>query len=191
MVNNESFVWLLVVKGNLKHRIELLGYEKDSKTLRPEQIVLRETAQRVYPGEEQPERPTWAHGAFVYLTPEDARQIQENMKEHGTILKSKHILISDELLDTLQTTLEHKSDGERQEAFPVRRAGEIQTAERIPIKVYGYDWMDLHNMRKSHGGDDSDADNADGAGAIALESTPVDGSGDVESSEVCDRQKLR
>ena len=58
-------VWLLVVKGNLRHRIELLGAEKPINDLTPPQRILRDAAmaQELADNDDTgPDRPSVAHG---------------------------------------------------------------------------------------------------------------------------------
>ena len=68
-------VLLMVVKGNLRHRIEKLGIEKSESQLTEGQHRLREIARLKKFGSCRPERPDWARGAFFYLTPHRAAKI--------------------------------------------------------------------------------------------------------------------
>ena len=115
-------VWLLVVRGNLRHRILLLGVEKLEEALTEPQRRLRIAAREQGFDAEPPERPAWANGAFVYLTQEHAVDIQQAIRESGVQLQSKHILISGEFKDALKAALDVKPAGSGREAFQIRRA---------------------------------------------------------------------
>ena len=80
-----------------------------------------------------PERPSWANGAFVYLTPRHAAEIQETMLATGTrlYLQSKHILVSEEYKDLVQDVLSLRIDGPGREAFLTRRAGMFAQSEEV------------------------------------------------------------
>ena len=75
-----EYVLLLVVKGNLRHRIEKLGTEKTDEELNKPQFKLRrivyEQTQPHWYVEKAYERPQWANGAFVYLSQGHARVIE-------------------------------------------------------------------------------------------------------------------
>mmetsp|Transcript_17392 Transcript_17392/g.47462 ORF Transcript_17392/g.47462 Transcript_17392/m.47462 type:complete len:720 (-) Transcript_17392:152-2311(-) len=144
-------VWLLVVKGNLRHRIEILGVEKPSAELSDEQKALRHAATEQRFNSDVvcqfPERPPWANGAFVYLTPEHAADIQTAIDEHGVRLQSKHILVSEELKPILKKVLDAKPDGHNREAFLRRRAGAIEREDIVPFATYSFE--ELHHMRQN------------------------------------------
>ena len=109
---------MLVVKGTLRHRIELIGMEQPKEELTDAQRKLREAAEampcRGHPPED-PERPGWANGAFIYLLEEDAEEIMEAIKEWAekddNELMSKHILVSDSLMQPLKEALDAKPEG--------------------------------------------------------------------------------
>ena len=85
----QSEISQLVVKGNLRHRIEKLGTEKEDNELTDSQMQLRHIARAMQKvlndlakpcalpesppqatkQQPPPERPSWANGAFLYLTP--------------------------------------------------------------------------------------------------------------------------
>ena len=71
-LHEESILWLVIVQGSLRHRIDLLGVEKDQELLSEPQRVLRDAAVNQFQGGHPPERPNWANNAFVYLTEKDA-----------------------------------------------------------------------------------------------------------------------
>ena len=68
-----EYVLLLTVGGNLRHRIEKLGTDKEESELNNPQIKLRRIAEQQTQqwwelGEKNRcDRPLWANGAFVYL----------------------------------------------------------------------------------------------------------------------------
>ena len=144
--------WLLVVKGNLRHRIGLLGVEKEYKALSETQRALRDIVRGGRPvsdsldssgppamdsldSSEQPcpERPGWAGGAFVFLLPEDVAIVKEVIEQRGIFLQSKHVLVSDGLKSLVKESLEAKPPGPGREAFLIRRAGEVGEEEKIPL----------------------------------------------------------
>ena len=62
-------VWLLVVKGNLRHRIDLLGVEHAYEIVSETQRCLRDNARDIYSLEICPERPVWAGWGLRVLAP--------------------------------------------------------------------------------------------------------------------------
>ena len=87
-------VWLLVVKGNLRHRIDLLGVEHEYEILNETQRCLRDSVRDIYSLEICPERPVWAGGAFVFLLPEHEECAKELIDQEILFLRSKHVLVS-------------------------------------------------------------------------------------------------
>ena len=73
-------VLLIVVKVNLRHRIEKLGIEKLESQLTEGQQRLRAIAGLEKFGSCPPERPDWARGAFFYLSPQHAAKMQDVSK---------------------------------------------------------------------------------------------------------------
>ena len=62
-----DYVQMLVVKGNLKHRIWKLGVEKPEGELTPTMRKLRKIAEEQnFVGEDAPSRPAWGNGAFFF-----------------------------------------------------------------------------------------------------------------------------
>ena len=116
-------VYVLIVKGNLAHRLTLVGVEKRMEDLNEHQVRLREVAQE-YPWEQyHPGRPLWACGAFVFLTREHANDIQLRIEKAEIVLQSKHMLVSHSLLETLQNALDTPPEcvTNGREAFLYRR----------------------------------------------------------------------
>ena len=74
-----AFVWALVMKGNLKYRIEKLGLEKphEARTLEQRKLydIGRAPAWKVV-RKGHCERPEWANGAFIYCKDEHAMLLQ-------------------------------------------------------------------------------------------------------------------
>ena len=172
-----SSVRLLVVTGNLRHRIEKLGCEKRYEDMTEDQRILHDAAKlqglNAWGADldpmGKPERPLWANQAFVYLLPEHAACIEQAVRHAGKELQSKHILVSEELKETLERTLGAKPEGGGREGVQLRRAGEISQEEGIPL--FGYTFEDLHKMRKG----EADAGNSFVAPAAprATATTPV------------------
>ena len=128
-------VLLMVVKGNLRHRIEKLGIEKSESQLTEGQHRLREIARLQKFGSCPPERPDWGRGAFFYLTPHHAAKIQDVTKAKEIELASKHVLVSREYRMILKGVLEAAPAGSGREAFLTRRAGVIETETVIKIEL--------------------------------------------------------
>ena len=144
--------WLLVVKGNLRHRIDLLGVEGEYKALNETQRGLRDIVRGGRPASDSldssappatdsldsseqpcPERPVWAGGAFVFLLPEDVEIVKEVIEQRGIFLQSKHVLVSDGLKSMVKELLEAKPPGSGREAFLKRRSGDVEKEERIAL----------------------------------------------------------
>ena len=113
----EVDAFLLVVKGNLRHRIDLLGVEALEEALDETQRRLRSFV-RALPATEDPgscpERPDWASGAFVCLRPHEmevARRIFEHPCQGGVQLQSKHVLVSRDLYPLVKELLDAKPQG--------------------------------------------------------------------------------
>ena len=146
-----SRIFKLVVKGNLRHRIDKLGTEKDDSQLTEGQQRLRAVAEEQQrrleslgpDGDDgaaaasaclpRPERPGWAFGAFVYLAPEHVVEVMEAIKEQGVHLQSKHILVSEVHKDLVKQVLSVSPEGPGREAFLTRRAGAIEQVEQLPL----------------------------------------------------------
>ena len=144
--------WLLVAKGNLRHRIDLLGVEGEYKALNETQRGLRDIVRGGRPASDSldssgppatdsldsseqpcPERPVWAGGAFVFLLPEDVEIVKEVIEQRGIFLQSKHVLVSDGLKSMVKELLEAKPPGSGREAFLKRRSGVVEKEERIAL----------------------------------------------------------
>ena len=113
-------VWILELKGNLAHRLEVLGCERrEEQGLSPEQISLRRIAEKQVESfsvkcgwrvrqlgdsthEHGPERPDWSNGAQIYLHPEHAEHIETFFRSYDTKpLHSRNIVISNGYLPLL------------------------------------------------------------------------------------------
>ena len=124
-------VLLLIVKGNLRHRVGKLGTELEEDDLTPAQSKLRKIAKtqlwHCYP----PERPSWANGAFLYLEPSHAHKIKDAVQRNGVHLQSKHILVSPTHYQDLLACLYAKQETTGRESFLISRAGQIQTESKL------------------------------------------------------------
>ena len=94
--------------------------------LNDDQTKLREAALamecRGVPPDENPERPRWANGAFVYLDRESEEEIRlaiTERKPEADGLMSKHILVSESLFELVERVLNAKPDGKRTGVFPI------------------------------------------------------------------------
>jgi len=131
-------VYLLVVKGNLRHRILKLGCEKAWCELSPAQRYLRRIAvDQKFVFSKGPERPEWANGAFLYLEPEHAKVIEKYIADSGLKLQSKHMLVSASILQLTEQTLKEGPECSGREAFLMRRAGSIEKKEQLPLLTDG------------------------------------------------------
>eukprot|EP00928_Gymnodinium_smaydae_P058179 TRINITY_DN41407_c0_g1_i1.p1 TRINITY_DN41407_c0_g1~~TRINITY_DN41407_c0_g1_i1.p1 ORF type:complete len:501 (-),score=79.22 TRINITY_DN41407_c0_g1_i1:495-1997(-) len=138
-------VYLLVVKGNLKHRLDLLGIEKPDDQIDDKQKLLRRIAEEMGLGGDNPARPARANGACVYLTPEHAKEIWEAAEENDALLQSKHILVSDVYKSLVQEVLDAKPDGSGREVYLKRRAGVIEYEFLWQMERFSFE--ELHNKR--------------------------------------------
>ena len=137
-------VYILVVKGNYKHRLLKLGVELSPDELTEDQTELLNILKKsgLFDSEEkQAWRPHWSNGACVYLTPEDAAAINwkdadQRKQVLGVTLQSKHIVCSVCYYELLQRVLHDKSayaNQTRREAFLIRRAGLISNRVLRPL----------------------------------------------------------
>ena len=137
-----EYVLLLVIKGNLRHRIEKLGVEKTDEELNDPQYKLRriayEQTQPHWYVEKAYERPQWANGAFVYLSQGHACVIEEAIRVSGKTLQSKHLLLSPQFKPLVKEVLEASPEGPGREAFLMRRAGVIDGEERVELGSESY-----------------------------------------------------
>ena len=101
--DEDEHVWLLTVKGNLRHRIEKCGIEKPChEEATDPQRRLREVATAQH-FEGKLGRPTWAKGAFVFVTVAHAASIQDAMQKWMT-LQAVHCSL--DLLNTILGDIE-------------------------------------------------------------------------------------
>ena len=127
---------MLVVKGNLRHRVDLLGAETHVSSLTEAQKKLREAANVQWGDsccEECAERPRWANGAFIYLKPEHAIGIRDALDARGLRLQSKHVLCSEELFVDVKAALDARPPGQGREVFLEQRAGVLSDKKRPSI----------------------------------------------------------
>ena len=159
-----SDVYLLVVKGNLRHRVDLLGAETAENNLTEAQRKLREAAQKQWEdiaeeNHQLAERPDWAHGAFVYLKPEHAKCIAKALKDANVRLQSKHVLVSKELFAIAKSALDARLAGPGREAFLKQRAGVISEKTIVPLPLASGDG--LQQSAKLAGAYNSEGGNVD------------------------------
>jgi len=134
-------VRVLVVKGNLRHRIQKLGIELMDHELTPQQRQLREIANNIPDEHVGPitkfaskARPDWCGGGFAFLTLEHGEWVPQIVRAYGLQLQSKHIVVSSEYRELLKDTLEETplgAKGPGREAFLTRRAGVIAADEPL------------------------------------------------------------
>ena len=135
----------MVVKGNMKHRIQCLGLEVIDEELTETQRELRAIAIAQYEkgpnryvccqsqtvqGQLIPERPAWAKGAFVYCNPGDFKKLEKlalscpHEKDGEKTWKSKHVIVSIEFLPLLKKIIPSEiilKDMGPHQRFAVRR----------------------------------------------------------------------
>ena len=126
-------VIILVVKGNLKHRLLKLGTELHKDDLTPAQRELRRIAEDQQFGDWPPERPRWANGACLFLTRAHADQIQGCIERQGVHLQSKHVVVSPTHRAALDACLDVKPLRSGREAFLISRAGMVQTETMLVL----------------------------------------------------------
>ena len=140
-----EYVLVLVIKGNLRHRIEKLGTEKDAGELNNPQIKLRRIAeqqtQQWWVVEKAYERPQWANGAFVYLSKGHAQVIENAIAVSGITLQSKHLVVSPQFKPLVKEVLEASPEGPGREVFLMRRAGVIDGEERVELGWCSSVWL--------------------------------------------------
>ena len=137
---DDNHVWVLTVRGNYKHRIMKVGIEKlaDEDLTGPQERLREAVVAQQLDG--KPGRPDWAKGALVFVTVAHAACIEDVMQEWqsrtGNELKSKYVIVSDSLKETLMEALSGgpPADIKPKEAFQYRRGGEIAEEERIKMK---------------------------------------------------------
>mmetsp|Transcript_1607 Transcript_1607/g.4146 ORF Transcript_1607/g.4146 Transcript_1607/m.4146 type:complete len:583 (+) Transcript_1607:84-1832(+) len=134
-------VRVLVVKGNLRHRIQKLGIELPDDELTPQQRQLRQIANSIPDEHVGPitkfaskARPDWCGGGFAFLTLDHGEWVPQIVRAYGLQLQSKHIVVSSDFRDLLKDTLEETPVGAKgpgREAFLTRRAGVIAADEPL------------------------------------------------------------
>ena len=147
--NQWPYVYILTVKGNLRHRIETLGVEEQRDNLSSDQATLAQIAvaqgfRQVQSGHDS--RPIWATGAFIYCTPAHAEILEEMVDELQVQLQSKHLVCSPEHLSVLQRCLTAEASSARQgrEGFLKRRAGQVR--EWKVVELWGCPKVDVSNV---------------------------------------------
>ena len=160
-------LWLLVVKGNYKHRIAKTGIETPSENRIDCQQRLCDaasSAMQVGPTfDGRLGRPAWASGAMVFVTLAHSQTVQAIMKDRK--LMSKHIIVSDVLRGALDEALkiEPPTSMEKREQFWWWICGGIKTQERIAVTPpEAHTFNDVYNSLKTL------------CAAIAWETSPVD-----------------
>ena len=114
----------------------MLGTETDEVKLTEAQKKLREAADEQWKGHwdgRYLERPDWANGVSIYLKPEHAAMIRYVLDAEGVQLQSKHVLLSEELLEIVEVTLRARPVGPGREVFLKQRAGAIR--QKTPITL--------------------------------------------------------
>jgi hypothetical protein len=116
---------LLEVKGSHACWIEKLGISADSNghKLTLAQLKLRQIATLQNFCRVNPERPQWAKGAFVYVTVEDAAEIQQAVKECEMELKKHHVLVSPSYVDVVLDALACRPAERGRQAYVMGRSG--------------------------------------------------------------------
>ena len=131
-------VYVLVIAGNLAHRLYKLGVElppaEQSGAQRMLANILEKSGLRVGMDATRAGRTPWSNGACVYLTPEDARAVDwadkdERVRVLGEDLQSKHLMCSDRHLPLIKELLESRQvpvGVVGREAFIIKRPGLIK-----------------------------------------------------------------
>ena len=143
-------VFVVTVKGNLRHRIEKLGVEiKNPGCWSDMQRVLMNVAIAQHFEElisDHWPRPKWAGGAFVYCTPGHAALLKDAVALLDFTLQSKHLFCSPEYLGALQACLATGAEPHTRgkEAIWKHRAGKL-TQWRI-IELTGCPRLDTSKV---------------------------------------------
>ena len=137
-------VWILVAKGNLRHRLLKLGVELPPEQQTEDQQELSDIAHACACGG-KPGRATWSNGACIFLSKEHLRAIQWDVDEKrdkalNVVLQSKHIVCSACFYNLIQRVLEQQPERANQyitacgrERFHIKRSGEIQTRDFVEL----------------------------------------------------------
>ena len=136
---DDLLIW--VVKGNLRHRINKCGLEIIQIEAATDcQRRLRQIASEQHIGEGKLARPTWANGAFVFVTQQHAAVIQERlegwMQAEGRTFMSKYVFVSASLKDVVAQAMDRQEAPEGmtgKERFEWLKSGRIE--EEIRIKA--------------------------------------------------------
>ena len=167
LLKDQSCVAVMVVKGNLRHRIDKLGIEKHDDYLTVHQNRLRHVAMtqlkwmdmegmRIVPptpgaSSQRPERPPLFGGAFVYLEPAHVKPVMDVLKKGGLELQSKHVVCSEKYKENVKKVLTFSPDAPGREAFLLRRAGVVESDEHVKLDmvatpgVTGLDIREVHD----------------------------------------------
>jgi len=132
-------VKLLELKGGLRHLVEKLGVESPEVNLNEDQKSLRRIAVMQNFCHDKPARPSWAKDAFVYVTVDDAANLEQAVKESGIELKSRHVLVSDDHLELLKAVISAPAIGTGREAYQRGRAGAVASEVAVPTATFAID----------------------------------------------------
>ena len=139
--DKDGYVWLLTVKGNLRHRIEKFGIELpcDAELTEPQSRLRKVAIAQQFDGKLG--RPDWANDAFVFVTVAHAASIQDTMQEwctkEGKKLKCKYVIVSESLEDLLLEVLSAQPPAGTtgKEAFQFNRSGQVDARATVRIKM--------------------------------------------------------
>jgi len=132
--STRGVIAMLVLKGNLRHRIELLGVEKDvfgcSEVQRDLQRIAEEQwaghVRLLRPGAKEKEaRPDIGNGAFLYLTKEHMENFCNFLRRNQIIAQSKHICVSLLFRGVVAGALDRPPFGSVRNNYLLSRAGKV------------------------------------------------------------------
>ena len=151
---NDEYVWLLTVKGNLRHRIEKFGIELpcDAELTEPQSRLRKVAIAQQFDGKLG--RPDWANDAFVFVTVAHAASIQDTMQEwctkQGKKLKCKYVIVSESLEDLLLEVLSAQPPAGTtgKEAFQFNRSGQVDARATVRIKMRSMDDVENTTLKE-------------------------------------------
>ena len=152
--DKDEYVYLLTVKGNLRHRIEKFGIELpcDAELTEPQSRLRKVAIAQQFDGKLG--RPNWANDAFVFVTVAHAASIQDTMQEwcakEGKELKCKYVIVSESLEGLLLEVLSAQPPAGKtgKEAFQFNRSGEIDARATVRIKMRSMDDVENTTLKE-------------------------------------------
>ena len=157
-------VYIMTIKGNLRHRILKLGEELDSSLMNSKQMELRAIAEKQgfqHRIGNHPARPEWAGGAFLYCEPVRAEALKKTLPLIPIKLQSKHVVCSPQYLRTvfhclngeiIDPTIQDNFQG--REKSLIKRAGQVKELYVVQMPSCSKIGRELDDVKRSEVDDD-------------------------------------